>query len=137
MTEIKRPKVGVGILVIQDGKLLLGERIYSYGSGTWSPPGGHLEFGETPHECVVRELQEETGLVAEEIHIGPWTNNIDKKEKQQFVSLFMIVKKFRGVLANPEPEKCARWEWFDIHALPQPLFPSVISLLKKTSLSDL
>jgi 8-oxo-dGTP diphosphatase len=42
--EEKRPKVGVGIIVLQEGKVLLGKRKNSHGEGTWAFGGGHLEW---------------------------------------------------------------------------------------------
>jgi 8-oxo-dGTP diphosphatase len=46
MDEIKRPKVGVGVIIKKDGKVLMGKRKNAHGDGTWSFTGGHLEFGE-------------------------------------------------------------------------------------------
>ncbi|MDX8431022.1 MAG: NUDIX domain-containing protein [Candidatus Algichlamydia australiensis] len=63
-TISKKPLVDIGVHVIQKGKILLGKRINAHGTGAYAPPGGHLEFGETPEECAVRELLEETGLTA-------------------------------------------------------------------------
>ncbi|MBI2476733.1 NUDIX domain-containing protein, partial [Candidatus Uhrbacteria bacterium] len=40
-----RPKVGVGVIVWRDCEVLMQERIGAHGAGTWSFPGGHLEFG--------------------------------------------------------------------------------------------
>ena len=56
------PQVGVGVLILRDGKVLLGRRKGSHGAGCWSAPGGHLEFGETLEDCAAREVLEETGL---------------------------------------------------------------------------
>ena len=56
------PRVGIGVLIFKEQKILLGKRIMSHGSGTWSPPGGHLEFRESFEECAIREVNEETGL---------------------------------------------------------------------------
>ncbi|WP_134596929.1 NUDIX domain-containing protein, partial [Pseudomonas aeruginosa] len=39
------PQVGVGVLILRDGKVLLGRRKGSHGAGCWSAPGGHLELG--------------------------------------------------------------------------------------------
>jgi 8-oxo-dGTP diphosphatase len=55
-------RVGIGVFVWKDGKFLMGKRLGSHGSGTWSIPGGHLEFDETWQQCAVREVLEETGL---------------------------------------------------------------------------
>lgn len=58
-----RPLPAVGALVFNDeGKILLVKRKYPPGQGRWSIPGGHLEYGETLEEAVVRELEEETGI---------------------------------------------------------------------------
>lgn len=57
-----RPVVGVGGLVIHEGRALLVRRGSEPLKGQWSIPGGTLELGETIAEGVVRELREETGL---------------------------------------------------------------------------
>ena len=41
------PKIGVGVLIRKDGKVLFGKRKGDHGNGTWCPPGGHLEKFET------------------------------------------------------------------------------------------
>lgn len=57
-----RPVVGVGGVVIDDGRALLIRRAREPLMGEWSIPGGTLELGETLEEGVARELLEETGL---------------------------------------------------------------------------
>src|SRR6516225_11635838 len=83
-------RVGVGVIILNDGKILLGTRKNAHGSGTWSPPGGHLEFGETPQECAHREVFEETGLVIKNILAGPYTNDFFEHEQKHYITLFMI-----------------------------------------------
>jgi 8-oxo-dGTP diphosphatase len=58
----ERPLVGVGGVVIDDGRALLIRRASEPLRGEWSIPGGMLELGETLQEGVARELLEETGL---------------------------------------------------------------------------
>jgi ADP-ribose pyrophosphatase YjhB (NUDIX family) len=58
----ERPVVGVGGVVIEDGRALLVRRGSEPLKGQWSIPGGTLELGETLAQGVVRELREETGL---------------------------------------------------------------------------
>ena len=58
----QKPKVGLGVCIVKDNKVLLGKRKGSHGAGTWSFPGGHLEFQETWEKCAKREVLEETGL---------------------------------------------------------------------------
>lgn len=57
-----RPVVGVGGVVIHEGRALLAKRGQPPLEGQWSIPGGMLEVGETILEGVRRELKEETGL---------------------------------------------------------------------------
>lgn len=54
--------VGVGGVVIADGRTMLIRRGHAPLAGEWSIPGGTLELGETIHDGVRRELEEETGL---------------------------------------------------------------------------
>ena len=56
------PKVGVGVLVQQDGRILLVRRTMKPEIGKWSIPAGYLDHGEDPRETAVRETLEETNL---------------------------------------------------------------------------
>src|ERR1700686_316916 len=58
----ERPLVGVGGVVIDNGRALLIRRASEPLRGEWSIPGGMLELGETLEQGVARELLEETGL---------------------------------------------------------------------------
>jgi ADP-ribose pyrophosphatase len=57
------PRVGVGALVIHDGKVLLVKRGIQPSKGLWAVPGGSLELGESLVACAERETLEETGIV--------------------------------------------------------------------------
>lgn len=57
------PKVGVGVAVIEEGKLLLVRRLMNPEKGKWSLPAGFVDQGEDPKATAVREAREETGLV--------------------------------------------------------------------------
>jgi 8-oxo-dGTP diphosphatase len=70
-----RPYVGVGAVIVQDGKVLLVRRKYEPLAGQWSLPGGAVEVGETLEACLVREMLEETGL---EVKVGPVIEVIDR-----------------------------------------------------------
>jgi mutator protein MutT len=60
--EQRYPVVGVGGVVIRDGRALLIRRGTPPLEGRWSIPGGRVEWGESLEQAVVRELREETGL---------------------------------------------------------------------------
>ncbi len=123
------PKVGIGVIVLHKGQILMGQRKASHGQGQWATPGGHLEWGETVEECAFRELMEETGLEALSCLPGPWVNNV--MEEKHYVTLFVFVDQFKGEPQLLEPDKCNGWQWFPWDSLPEPLFPSLVSLIKK------
>jgi 8-oxo-dGTP diphosphatase len=58
----RRPVVGVGAVVVHEGRVLLIRRGKEPMRGRWLVPGGTVEWGETLQEAVVREVEEETGL---------------------------------------------------------------------------
>ena len=69
------PKVGVGVFVLHEGKILLVRRTMHPEIGKWSIPAGFLDAGENPEETAVREALEETNLhVAIEDLIGVYQN---------------------------------------------------------------
>lgn len=59
------PKVGVGVAVVEEGRLLLVRRAMNPERGKWSLPAGFLDQGEDPTETAARETLEETGLLVE------------------------------------------------------------------------
>ncbi len=119
-----RPRVGLAAVVVQEGKVLLGQRIGNIGGATWAPPGGHLEYGESIEACARRELMEETGLAAKKLIRGPYTNGLIAPNYQHYVTLFILIPEFEGKLQCLEPEKCAGWKWFEMESLPSPLITS-------------
>lgn len=125
-----RPKVGVGVFIIKDNKILLGKRIGAHGEGTWCLPGGNLEYFESFKDCAKRELLEETGLEIDDINFLTATNDMFKEENKHYVTLFLNAKIIEGELINKEPEKCEQWDWFKWDNFPTPLFLPLINLRK-------
>jgi 8-oxo-dGTP diphosphatase len=118
--------VGVGVIVLRQGLVLLGQRKGSHGSGTWALPGGHLEFGETVEDCAAREVREESGLGIQSVVAGPYSN--DLFEGRHYVTLFVVAHGPEGEPRVLEPEKCAQWLWCRWSELPQPLFQPLASI---------
>jgi 8-oxo-dGTP diphosphatase len=71
----ERPIVGVGAVIVQDGRVVLIKRKFEPLAGQWSLPGGTLELGESLAAGVAREIQEETGL---EVAVGPVVEVFDR-----------------------------------------------------------
>lgn len=127
----KKPQVGVGVIVIKDGKILMGKRKNAHGQGSWCCPGGHLNFGESIQNCAKREVLEETGIKIKNLRLGSYTNDIFKKEGKHYVTLFVIADYDFGEVKVMEPELCEKWDWFDWDNLPQPLFLPYQNLAKQ------
>ena len=70
-----RPFIGVGAVIVQDGRVLLVQRRSEPLAGRWSLPGGAVELGETLEAAVIREMREETGL---EVQVGPVIEVLDR-----------------------------------------------------------
>jgi len=70
-----RPVVGVGAVIVDDGRVVLIKRKYEPLAGQWSLPGGTLEIGESLEAGVAREMREETGL---EVAVGPVVDVFDR-----------------------------------------------------------
>ena len=129
--EDKYPRIGIGVIGYNaNNEILLGKRKNTHGEGDWAVPGGHLEFGETPTECAVRELKEETGLDLEDPQEIMFTNDFFDKEDKHYVTIFVqgFVEGEPKVL---EVDKCEKWEWFTLESLPSPLFQPFKSFVEK------
>ena len=108
-----QPIVGVGAVVICDGKVLLEKRRNDPGKGKWSIPGGLVELGEGTEETVIREVKEETGLDVEKPEHLDVVDNIDFDENGKVKYHFIIIDYFvrlRGgeVKAESDAEEL-RW----------------------------
>lgn len=126
----ERPKIGVGVIVLKDNRVLMLKRKNAHGNGSWCFPGGHLEFNEGVEDCAIRETLEETGIRIKNLRFGPFTNDVFKEEGKHYVTLFMIADYDSGEARIIEPEKCDGLEWSEWEKLPEPLFVPVQNLLK-------
>lgn len=109
----KTIRVWIGVLVIKDWKILYGLRKSEHGNNTYSPPGGHLEFGERIEECAIRELFEESNLAAQESDVTVYSvnNEIYPENEKHYINITTIIQIFSGKLENKEPEKLEEWRW--------------------------
>jgi 8-oxo-dGTP diphosphatase len=118
-----RPKVGLGILIFKDGKVLLGKRKHSdgLGHGEYAGTGGHLEYLESFEECAKRETLEEAGVEIENIRFLCLVN-VKEYAPKHYVDIGLVADWKSGEPKVMEPEKLESWNWHDLHNLPGPLF---------------
>lgn len=108
-----RPMVGVGAVIVQDGRALVVRRGTEPLRGEWSIPGGVLELGETLREGVAREALEETGLTVE---VGEVLEVFDRivpdtegKTRYHYVLIDFLCRPVAGEMRPGGDAAEARW----------------------------
>lgn len=125
--EAVRPKVALSVIVLKDGKVLLGKRIGGGGAdGMFGTPGGHLEHMESFEQCIHRELKEEVDIEVENIRFVCVTN-VTHFPPRHYVLLSFVADWKSGDAILCEPDRCAGWDWFDVDQLPTPMTPATES----------
>jgi 8-oxo-dGTP diphosphatase len=125
---MNEPRVGFGIMVLKKKKVLLGKRHDDsqkadselHGEGSWTMPGGKLNFGESFETGAKRELFEETGMKSDRFKVISLTNDI--VADAHFVTVGLLCEEFRGEPKVKEPDEIVSWGWFPLDKLPLPMF---------------
>ncbi len=120
-TNRQKVGVGTGVLVNKDNKILLIKRQGSHGESTWAPPGGHIDFGETIIECAKREVEEEVALEIKNLKVLGFTQDLFKKEKKHYITIWMASDWKSGKIKRSGRE-FSEAGWFSWKNLPKPLF---------------
>jgi 8-oxo-dGTP diphosphatase len=114
------------------GELLLGLRKDEYDKGCWAVPGGHLDVGETFGECVLRELEEETGIVGKTAFQFGYVEQPVTLSDKHYIHFGYIVRDIDTEDAIVgEPEDIERFEWFALDKIPHNLAPTQKELILK------
>ena len=128
----QKPQVGTAMILTKADKVLLMKRKGPHGTGTWSTPGGHLEFGETLEECAAREAKEEVGVDVIDVRLRAVTNDIFEETGKHYITVWMEGKPVGEpfLAAEREVEEIG---WFAWDSLPEPLFLTLENLVKGNS----
>jgi 8-oxo-dGTP diphosphatase len=130
MTNPEPVKVGVGLLVIKDGKTLWGRRKGALGKGQHGSIGGHLEYGETAEQAVLRELAEECGIKVKNLRFLCVADFLTHAPKH-YVDIGFVADWESGEPQVLEPDKCEGWEWRDLDDnLPENHFPPMAGYIE-------
>lgn len=107
------PLIGVGGVLLRDGKILLAKRKNEPGKGLWSIPGGLVEPNETLGDAVKREIEEETGLNVEPLKPVHVAEVIDRDDEGRIKYHYLIVdylcRVIGGALRPGDDAKEVRW----------------------------
>ncbi len=118
-----RPIVGVGAVIIEDGRVLLVRRAHPPLAGKWSLPGGVVELGETLRSAAEREAREETGLIVKASDVVEVLDRIipgeDGSVQYHYVLVDFLCRRTGGALqaggdasevAWAKPDELAKYE---------------------------
>lgn len=132
---MKVARAGIGIILLKDGKVLLGKRnddpekasTELHTEGMWTCPGGKLDFGEKLGKAAKREVLEETGIKINKLKLVSVTDEI--VPDAHFVTLGFFSEEFEGEPKLMEPEEIVKWKWFPINELPEPINSASFKLI--------
>jgi 8-oxo-dGTP diphosphatase len=116
---VPRHRAGVILICLDDQQRVLLLRHVFHPKAPWGPPGGWLERYESPADCILRELEEETGLDAD---LGPVVHISYESSPDQLAVAFLGKLKPGPMRLSSEIIEA---KWFHIDALPQPQYPFV------------
>lgn len=120
-------KVGIGVIILDNNKILLGHRVKKYNDtggiyepDSWTLPGGKQEYDETIIECAKRETLEETNLIIDDISVFGASDDISTD--RHFITLYALANNFSGNIKVMEKDKIDEWKWFSLDSLPNNLY---------------
>jgi len=117
------------LVLIKDGKVLLLRRFNTgFEDGKYGLAAGHVDKGETFTQCIIRETEEEAGLLLKPedlkvVHV--MHRNSGANENNERVDVFFIAKQWQGEPQNKEPYKCDDLSWFNLDNLPANIIPYI------------
>jgi ADP-ribose pyrophosphatase YjhB (NUDIX family) len=107
------PLVGVGAIIVENGRVVLVKRGHPPLAGEWSIPGGVLEVGETVREAAAREAREETSLTVEPVELlGVYDRLMrdqDGRVRYHYVLVDFLCRRVDGDLQAACDAEEARW----------------------------
>lgn len=121
-------RVGVGVYICYEGKILVFKRIKEHGRGQWSAIGGHLEHGEHWFDTALREAREEAGIEVHSPRLFAVTNDVFPESGKHYITLQVEVRADSADFINAEPEKHVEMGWYRWEDVPTPRFPGIQSV---------
>ncbi len=134
MKEIHHNIPAAYLVLIKNNRVLLLRRFNTgYEDGKYSMVAGHVDPGETFTQCIIREAEEEAGILLkpEDLKVVHFMHrDSQKNEYNERIDVFFLAEKWQGEIENNEPEKCDDLAWFDLDDLPGNTIPYIKEALK-------
>ena len=93
-------------LVDHDGRVLISKRPKGkHMSGFWEFPGGKLEIGETPEECLIREIKEEIDINLSNFCFSPLTFSLNEYDEFNILLLLYVCREWEGIILGKEKQE--------------------------------
>lgn len=118
----KRLRVGIGILITKDDRVLLIKGENAHRDATWSTLGGHLEYGELLEESAMRAAREVIGVIIADVAFLAITNDVLETRKKHDLTIWMAGRYVSGTPTIDAAHELSVVDWFAWDALPEPLF---------------
>jgi 8-oxo-dGTP diphosphatase len=126
MTERHKLVPASYLVLLREGKILLLRRFNTgYEDGKYSMIAGHLDGDETFIQTIVREAQEESGIIINPDDLRVVHVMHRKVPTHERVDIFLQAARWEGEPKIMEPHKCDDLQWFDKHRLPDNVIPYV------------
>lgn len=134
MAGPRREVPAVSVAVVRGASVLLVRRARAPSQGLYAFPGGKVEPGETPEECLIRELREEIGVETQAACLAPLTFASHSYDDFHLLMPLYVCRRFSGI-ARPREAQALKWvrpgrlRDYPMPPADAPLIPFLVDLL--------
>ena len=123
------------LILKKDNKVLLTRKCKEPFSGFYTLPSGKVDEGETFTDAVIRESEEEVGVILskDDLRVAHIVHRNEDDGSGVWVDAFFVAEKWKGEIENKETNKCDDLNWFDINNLPENIVPFVKSAIENVN----
>lgn len=108
----------VYLILLKDDQVLLGKRRNTnWQDGKFGLVSGHVEAGESATAALIREAEEEAGIIVQPQDLQPVCVMYREMDRSN-VDFFFACRQWQGAVVNAEPDKCEGWEFYPLQRLP-------------------
>ena len=127
----------VNVYVVNDGKVLLSRRANTgWKDGFLCAPGGHVEQGETPTQAMIREIQEELGVMVRPDDLEFLCVAVRNTSPTEYVAYEFVLRDSAYTFSNNEPDKCSELVWVDPARLSDDIIDDFKSIIEGSLVGD-